>query len=115
MRESQRHNGDGDDANGDVDVEDPLPTDVVRDIAADRRTDDAGQTKDRAEKPLPASALGRGQQVTDDGKGVGGDHSGADTLESAEKDQLRHACGQASDLNAKEVKRVGALGEATER
>src|SRR5262249_27451049 len=107
MRESQRHNGDGDDANRDVDIEDPLPTAIVRDIAADRRADNAGQTKDRAEKTLPAPALGRRQQVADDGKGIGGDHTGANTLEGAEEDQLRHASGQASDLNAKEVKWVG--------
>src|SRR5262249_11970272 len=115
MRESQRHNGDGEDANGDVDVEDPLPTDSVGDIAADRRTDDAGQTKDRTEKTLPAPAIGGGQQVADDGEGGGGDRTSAETLEGAEEDQPRHPGGQAGDLNAKKVKRVGALGEATER
>ena len=53
-------------ADGQVDEEDPVPAEVVRQPAAQQRTDDRGDAEDGAEETLVAAALTRREEVADD-------------------------------------------------
>ena len=55
-----------DQADRQVDVEDPAPAQVVGQVAAQQRPDDAGQAEDAAEDALDAAALGGREDLRDD-------------------------------------------------
>ncbi len=83
--------GDGEDAEGRVDVEDPAPGEIVGDPAAEDGADDGGDAEDRSEEALVAAALGGGEEIADDGEAEADDGAAADALEAAEEDELVHA------------------------
>ena len=89
-----------DEADGDVDVEDPVPADVLGQEAADERADDEGDAEDGAEQALVLAALGRREQVADDGERDREERTGADALDAAEQDELRHVLAQAGQRGA---------------
>src|SRR6202022_942716 len=62
-RHRSDHEKDRDDANRQVDVEDPAPAPGVRDVTAGRRTDDRSQAEHATEQPGKTGALGRRKQV----------------------------------------------------
>ena len=74
-----------DDADRDVDVEDPVPADVVGQQAAEGRADDERDAEHGAEQALVAAALGRGEQVADDRERDREERAGADALDAAER------------------------------
>jgi hypothetical protein len=77
-----------------VDVEDPVPADGVRDDATEGRPHERGQPEHRAEETLVLAALGRREEVSDDGQGDGEKGARADPLDAAEQDQLPHCLAQ---------------------
>src|SRR5215213_7281276 len=79
------------DAEGQVDVEDPTPAYVVRDPTAHHRPDDAGEREDAEEDALVLRTTCRiGEDVGDAGEYVGEDHAGPEPLQTPEQDQLGH-------------------------
>ena len=84
-----------DDADRDVDEEDPVPAGVVGEQAADGRAEDERQPEDGAEQALVTAALGRAEQVADDGQRDREQRAGADALQATEDDQLLHGLAQA--------------------
>src|SRR5215208_6950899 len=89
-RERGGEHREGEHAEREVDVEDPAPRQVRREVAAEERAGDARDAEHGAEDPLVASPLARRDDVAD--HGLGGDHQSAATesLDRAEGDELRH-------------------------
>ena len=83
--------GERDDADGQVDVEDPAPAEVLGEEAAEQRPEHAGRAEDRAEQALVLAALARRDEVADDRHRQHHQPAAAEALEGAEGDQLR-AC-----------------------
>ena len=77
-----------DEPDRDVDVEDPVPADVLGQEAADERADHERDAEHRAEEALVLAALGRGEQVADDREGDREERACADALDASEQDQL---------------------------
>src|SRR5207302_232979 len=90
VREGEPEHGERDQADRQVDVEDPAPTEVVGEIAAEERPDDAGKTEDAAENALDAAAFGWRENLRNDGEDGRRQHATGQTLQAAEDDQLRH-------------------------
>ena len=72
-------------ADRDIDVEDPVPADLLGQEAADERADDEGDAEDGTEQALVLAALGRREQVTDDRQRDREQRTGADALDPAEQ------------------------------
>ena len=85
-----RQHDQGSDPERHVDVEDPVPADVVGDPAADERPDDEAQAEDGAEQALEASALARAVEVADDRDHDREERARAQALDGPERDQLGH-------------------------
>src|SRR3989442_12571243 len=75
QEESDQHQGDQ--AERQVDVEDPSPAEVVRNEATDQRPDDAPQSEDAHDQAHPAATLTGRKDVADGGDAQG--HQGAST------------------------------------
>src|SRR6185436_5720930 len=80
-----------DDAERQVDVEDPSPREMRREVTADERPGYAGESEDCSKNSLISSAVPRRNDITDDC--LRGDHesAAAESLHCAEHDQLRKA------------------------
>ena len=89
-------------AQGQVDEEDPVPADRVGEESAERRADDRGDGEHRAEQALVLAALARAEEVTDDRERDREDRAGAQALEAAEDDELPHLLGEAAEQRAEE-------------
>ena len=76
-----------DDPDRDVDVEDPVPADLLGQEAADERADDERDAEDGTEQALVLAALLRGEQVADDRQRDREQRTGADALDAAEEDE----------------------------
>ena len=85
----------GNDADREVDVENPPPGQVVHEEAADQRAEHAGDPERGAEDPLITAALARRDDVTDDGLRAHDQAAAAQSLDGAERDQLDHRVRQA--------------------
>src|SRR2546426_3944432 len=83
--EGHRH-----DPDGEVDVKDPPPAQLVGEQAAEVGPHDAGQREDAAEQTLIARSVRRNEEVGNYGKCRRRQRGGADPLEDAERDQLPH-------------------------
>ena len=92
--------GQADDADRDVDEEDPVPAGVIGEQAADGRAEDERQPEHGAEQALVAAPLGRAEQVTDDGQRDREQRAGTEALQAAEDDQLLHRLAQAGQGGA---------------
>src|SRR5262245_57202523 len=89
-----------DNAEWQVDVEDPAPGRSVGDPPTDDWTEDERGSEDAAEAPLPLGALTRSEEVSNDGDGGRHQAACADTLERAEEDQLLHRLRRAAKERA---------------
>src|SRR4029077_10492313 len=87
------HDQYGDDADRDVDLEDPAPAPVVGDEPAGGGADDRAEAEDAAKQALHAAAAFGREQVADDCENRGEQHAAEDALDAAEHDQLRHVLG----------------------
>ncbi len=84
-------------ADGDVDVEDPVPAEVVGQQAPEPGTDQEGDAEDRAEQALVLAPLARGEEVADDGEADREERPGAEALDAPEEDQLPHLLREAGE------------------
>src|SRR5687768_10314314 len=92
-----REHDEREDAEREVDVEDPAPGELRREVAAEQRAGDAGDAEDGAEDPLVAPAVARRDDVADDG--LRGDHepATAEALHGTEDDELQHRAAHAAE------------------
>src|SRR5205085_10040039 len=86
-----------DDADREVDIEDPVPADVVSQEATEPRADDERDAEDSAEEALVLAAFGGCEQVADHGERDREQRSGAKSLEAPEQDQLGHVLREAGE------------------
>ena len=92
-----------------VDVEDPAPAQVVDEEAAEQRADDGRDAEDAAEEAGVAAALARRDDVADDGHRRHHQAAGAETLQRAEPDQLRHRLAGPAERGADQEEDDGEL------
>src|SRR5579859_364783 len=95
--QARQHHHYGDDADRDVDLEDPAPAPVVGDPAAGGRADDRAEAEHGAEESLQAAALLGREEVADDGEDGGEQDAAEKALHAAGDDELGHVLGQAAD------------------
>ena len=94
---SSRHRMKSDDQpDRDVDEEDPVPAEDVRDDAADGRPDEGRQPEHGPEEPEVLAALGRRVKVRDDRERDREDGAAAEALQAAEEDELPHRLAEAA-------------------
>ena len=94
--------GEGQQAQRQVDVEDPAPGELIDDEAAEQRADHRREAEDAAEEALIAAALARRHDVADDGDGGDDEAAAAEALDDAEGDQLGQVLRQAAQRRADE-------------
>jgi hypothetical protein len=99
-------------ADGDVDIEDPAPRCVVDEKAADQRSGDAAEAEDRAERALVAPAIAWRDDVADDRLREDDEPAAANALQRAERDELAHVLAQAAEGRADEEDDDRALEQA---
>ena len=90
------------DADGQVDVEDPAPGELVDEEAAEQRPGDRGDGEHGADQAHVAAALPRRDDVGDDRLRADHQAAGADALQGAEGDQLGHRLAEAREHRAGE-------------
>ena len=88
--EREEHDDDGEDADRDVDVEDPAPAEIVGEIATDDGTDDRGDAEDPGKDALQPGALGRRVEIGDGSEHAREENAAEDSLKRAERDELGH-------------------------
>ncbi len=84
----------GQDPHGHVDVEDPVPADVIGDDPAEEGPDDEAHPEDGPEQTLVAAPFPGGEEVADHRQGDGEQAARTAALERPESDQLAHVLGQ---------------------
>ena len=89
-------------ADGQVDVEDPAPGEVVDEEAAEQRAGDRRDREDGADQAHVAAALARRDDVGDDRLRADHESAGADSLQRPEADQLPHRLREAGEHRAGE-------------
>ena len=89
-KRSQRH-----DPEGQVDVEDPAPAEIVGDESADQRANDAAQAEDAHDQAHPSSSLPGGENIADGGGAERHHGPASNPRNSARGDQLAHVLGEA--------------------
>jgi hypothetical protein len=94
------HDGQGDEAEGDVDVEAPAPGEAVGEVAAEEGSGDRGEAEGGADQAHEPAAPPRGHDVRDDRLDAGHQAARADALERAEGDQLVHGPGASGERGA---------------
>ena len=92
--EHDRDDRERDDADRQVDVEDPPPAQVLGNEASGERPDDARQPEDRTEVTHVPAPLAGADDVADDRLGADHQPAGADPLQRPEPDQLGHVLRQ---------------------
>ena len=84
-----------DQPDGQVDVEDPVPAEVVCDRPAQARADQERDAEDGTKQTLVLPALARSEEVTNDRQADGEQRAGSEPLDRPEEDQLPHRLAQA--------------------
>ncbi len=102
----------GDEAEGQVDVEDPAPGEVVGEEAAEQGPGHAGGAEHGPEVALVAAALPGADDVGDDRLGQHDEPTGADALDRPEGDELAHRGGETGQDAADDEDHDGATGTA---
>ena len=92
-----------------VDVEDPAPAELVDDEATEQRAEHRREAEDAAEETLVAAALARWDDVADDGDGGDDEAAAAEALDDAEGDQLGQVLRHAAQPRADEEDDHGRL------
>jgi hypothetical protein len=90
IREREPQHGQCDQPDRQVHVEDPAPAQVVGQVTAQERPDDARQAENTAENALNAAALSRRKDLRDDRKDGRREHTTGQPLQSAKDDELGH-------------------------
>ncbi len=85
------------DADGEVEVEDPLPAVIVGDVPAERWADDGGEECGHAEEGHGESLFFLGEGVEEDGLGGGLESAAGEALEDAEGDEHVEAGGHSAE------------------
>ena len=83
-------------ADRDVDQEDPVPAEVIRDQPAERRPDQGRHAEHGPEEALVPAALRRREDVTDHRQRHREEGAGTQSLDAAEHDELPHLLRQAA-------------------
>ncbi len=96
---------------GDVDVEDPPPAQIVDEHPADQRTDDRGHPEHGHEEAHVTAALPRGDHVAHDGLGPDHQAASAEALHGPEGDQLDHGVAESGERRPDEEQHDGHLKE----
>lgn len=98
VRDAQdgRDDDEGDDTDGQIDVEDPAPAEVLGEQAAEQRAEDAGGAEHRAEQALVAAAFPGRDDVADDRHRQHHEAAAAQSLDRPEGDQLGHVLSQSA-------------------
>src|SRR5205823_13767925 len=78
------------DAEGQMDVEDPAPGQLRREVAAEKRAGDAGEAEHGAKDSLVATAVSRWDKVADDRLCRNDKPPAAESLHGAKENQLGH-------------------------
>ena len=114
--EEANEQGDYRQAQGQVDVEDPVPRQAVGDEAAQGGADDRREAEDPGHDSLVLAALGGREQVAYGGQGHGHDAAAADALDGAKGDELVHRLAEAGqyrsnqeDADAAQEKRLASI------
>ena len=100
--EDDADHGERDEADRQVDVEDPAPGEVVDEEAAEQRPDHGRDAEDPAEVALVAAAFAGRDDVPDHGDRDHDQAAGAEPLDRAETDQLGHVLAQPAQHRAGE-------------
>ena len=88
--EGERDHRQREQTDGQVDVEDPAPGDVVDEEPADQWPDHSGDAEDGTEVSLVAAAVARCDDVADRSRRGHHQPAAAETLQRAKRDQRRH-------------------------
>jgi hypothetical protein len=100
--ERRRDHYQRDEADRDVDVEDPTPGEVVDEEAAEQRADHRRDAEHCTEEALVAAAVAWRDDVADDGDRRHEQAASTEPLDRAEDDQLRHVLADAAQRRAHE-------------
>ena len=100
--ESHRRDHQGDQTDGDVDVEDPPPRGVLHEQTADQRTDDRRDAEHGHEQAHVPATLAWRHHVAQDGLRPDHEAAPAQALEEPEEDQLQHGVAQTGEGGAEE-------------
>ena len=95
VRHQDRGHHERDDADRDVDEEDPLPPEAVDEKTTGQRADQRGDTGGRAPQTHGGAAVGGREGAGDDSHRLRRHERGAETLHGARDDQQRRACPRA--------------------
>jgi len=96
IREKEGEQYNGNDTKGDVYVKDPVPGKSVGYESAQRWSNNGGYAKHRANESLIFSTLSRWKNVANDSEGVDYHDAGADSLKSAEDNNLCRSLAEAA-------------------
>ena len=99
-RNLDRDDRERDGADRDVDVEDPVPGELIDEDASEQGTDDARHTEHRTEESLVATAFAGRDDVSDDRLGTDHQPTAPETLKGPERDQLGHAAAEPGERRA---------------
>ena len=92
-RDGQEADGNREDADRNIDVEDPAPAEIVGEVATDGRSDDGGEAEDPAEDALQLGTLRGRVEVTDGGEDAREEDPSEHALQGTEADELGHVLG----------------------
>ena len=92
-----RDGGKGDDADREVDVEDPAPRKLIDKDTTEERTDDARHAKDSSEKSLVTATFSGRDDVADDCGRADDQTTTTEPLHGAERDELDEAVTEARE------------------
>ncbi len=80
-------------AEGEIDIKDPAPREMINDQPTQRWTNNAGEAPHAAEEPLHPGSLFQRKNIANDGEYNGQNCARAQALDSAEDDELLHRLG----------------------
>jgi hypothetical protein len=98
--EGGRNHRQRDRAEGQVDVEDPSPREVVDEEAAEQRPGDGRDGEHRSEQALVTAAIAWRDEIADDRHRHDDQPAAAESLHGAKGDQLRHRLRQPAESGA---------------
>ena len=107
--EHRADHDEGEDADRQVDVEDPAPGEVVDEETAEQRSDDRRNTEHGAEEALVLAALARRHHVPHNRQRRHDQAAPAEALQGPERDQLGHVLAEAAQCRSDQEECDGGL------